>query len=79
MKTLKECGDPFGARMVFRLQWLPLITMILLFMLTIPAILVWGLVHHSGVDFFEEVLQVIQDKGTEVKDHRDRLVRMYAS
>lgn len=78
MKSLKECGVPFGARIVFRMQWAPLIAMVLVFALSLPFVAVWGLAHESGLEFIDGVTEMLREKTTEIQQHRNRLIAMYA-
>jgi hypothetical protein len=76
--TLKQHGVPFGARIVFRLQWAPFLAMSLLMVCTLPVVFIWGLLHDSAEDFADGLEEVLQKRLDQIKAHRTRLIRMYA-
>lgn len=78
MKSLKQEGVPFGARMVFRLQYLGFLSACIGMLLTIPLIFLWGMVHQSGEDFLNGACALIEDRLQQIKKHRDKLIRLYA-
>lgn len=78
MKTLRQEGVPFGARMVFRLQHAWFLLMALALLLTVPFVAVWAVVHESGQEFLEGASDVLQSRGERVRQQRDKLVRLYA-
>ena len=78
LKTLKQEGVPFGARMVFRLQHAGFLLATLGLVLTIPFAALWSLIHPSGQNFIEGVGDVLQARLARVKAQRERLVHLYA-
>ena len=78
MKTLKEAGVPFGARMVFRLQHTGFLLMALGLLPTLPFACVWAAFSQSGRWFLLGVCEVIQNRAQQVRQHTERLVRLYA-
>lgn len=78
MKTLKEEGVPFGARMVFRLQYLGFIAASIGMLMTIPLLFLWGMVHQSGEDFINEASNFVETRTEQIKKHREKLIRLYA-
>ena len=77
MKTLKQEGVPFGARMVFRAQHVLFCIMAICLVLTIPFVLIWGLVHESGQDFIDRATNVISARLEQVKAQRAKIILMY--
>lgn len=78
MKTLKEQGVPFGARMLFRLQWLPFLGVSLLLVVSLPFVCLWGLVHESGVVFLRGCCDVLEDRVKRIEQHRDKVLSLYS-
>ena len=78
MKTLRQSGVPFGARVLFRLQWLPLIVSVLVLIVSLPILGVWALIHDSGLEFIRGAQEVLEAKKAAVLEHRDKLIKMYA-
>lgn len=76
-KTLKQCGVPYGARIVFRLQYAPFVGMCLLMVCTLPFVFLWGLIHESAVDFLEGVTELLSDRLDDLNAHRARVIRLY--
>lgn len=76
--TLRKSGVPLGARIVFRLQWIPFVTTAVLLVATLPVVFLWGLIHESGHDFLEGCMDVLTHKLDDIIRHRKRLVRLYA-
>lgn len=77
MKTLKEEGVPLGARIVFRLQHTGLLVMVLALIPTTPFAVLWAMVHESGFDFILGVADVLEKKSEQIKEHREKLIRLY--
>ena len=77
MKTLKQEGVPFGARMVFRAQHAGFLVMAVCLLLTMQFALVLGLAHESGNDFIEGITDILQSRLERVKKQREKLVRLY--
>ena len=78
-KSLKQCGVPLGARIVFRAQWLPFLGMCLLMICTLPFTVIWCLLHESGMDFMDGLEDVLQERVDRIKAHRKKVVSLYAS
>jgi hypothetical protein len=78
LKTLKESGVPLGARIVFRLQWVPFITLALLLVATFPFVFLWGLIHESAHDFIQGCNDVLKERLERITRHRERLIGLYA-
>ena len=78
MKTLKEQGVPFGARCVFRLQWVLFVGVALLLLLSLPLAILWACFHASGVTFLTGANGVLESRIERIELHRERLVRLYS-
>lgn len=78
MKTLKQSGVPLGARIVFRLQWIPFLILALLLVATLPVVFLWGLIHESAHDFLEGCTEVLTERLDGIRRHRERIVGLYA-
>lgn len=78
IKRLKDLGVPLGARICFRLQWVPFLTMSVLLICTLPFVLVWGLFHHSAEDFMHGIEDVFRQRVQRIQEHRARVIRLYA-
>jgi hypothetical protein len=79
LKTLKQEGVPFGARMVFRAQHALFLAMAIALTLTLPFAFVWSLVHESGSAFIRGATVILHARLERVKRQREKLARMYAT
>lgn len=78
MKSLKDEGVPFGARVVFRLQYLGMLLAMACLVMTFPAISIWAMIHDSGVRFLMAITDVLEGWAKSTKAHRDHVVALYA-
>ncbi len=75
MNPLKAAGVPLGARIVFRLQHLGWIVGALLM---VPGLFVWGLVHPSGLDAIDRMMDLMDEREHRIRVQKMKLIRMYS-
>lgn len=78
MKTMKESGVPFGARMVFRLAHLPLIVMVFVVIISLPVLFVTGLLVGDMSAVLEPVEEMLEARLERLKARREELVRLWS-
>ena len=73
-KTLKQSGVPFGARLLFRLRYLPVVLFAFMLLLTIPVL---ALAHVMGSSVLEDVTEFLNQKHEEMKAKHQRIIDLY--